>query len=180
MGKLTNKVAVVTGASKGIGAGIAKGLAAEGAAVVVNYASSKEGAERVVAEITRQGRQGDRGAGRRGQGGRCEAALRRNQEGLWPGGCAGEQRRRLSIRSPGADHRRGISSPIQYQRAGPVAGHPGGRKVFRWQRRKHHQHRFRRQHADAATSSGLCRHQGRGGRGHAFAGQGTWSRGRSG
>ncbi len=55
MGKLTNKVAVVTGASKGIGAGIAKGLAAEGAAVVVNYASSKEGAERVVAEIQGKG-----------------------------------------------------------------------------------------------------------------------------
>src|ERR1700719_3797073 len=51
MGKLSNKVAVVTGSSKGIGAGIAKGLAAEGAAVVVNYASSKEGAERVVSEI---------------------------------------------------------------------------------------------------------------------------------
>jgi 3-oxoacyl-[acyl-carrier protein] reductase len=55
MGKLTNKVAVVTGASKGIGAGIAKALAAEGAAVVVNYASSKEGADRVVAEITGKG-----------------------------------------------------------------------------------------------------------------------------
>jgi len=51
MNKLKNKVAVVTGASKGIGAGIARGLAAEGAAVVVNYASSKEGADRVVAEI---------------------------------------------------------------------------------------------------------------------------------
>ncbi len=51
MGKLKNKVAVVTGASKGIGADIAKGLAAEGAAVVVNYASSKDGAERVVNEI---------------------------------------------------------------------------------------------------------------------------------
>lgn len=51
MGKLKNKVAVVTGASKGIGADIAKGLAAEGAAVVVNYSSSKEGADRVVAEI---------------------------------------------------------------------------------------------------------------------------------
>lgn len=51
MGKLANKVAVVTGASKGIGAGIAKALAAEGAAVVVNYASSKEGADRVVKEI---------------------------------------------------------------------------------------------------------------------------------
>ncbi len=55
MSKLANKVAVVTGASKGIGAGIAKSLAAEGAAVVVNYASSKEGADRVVAEITGKG-----------------------------------------------------------------------------------------------------------------------------
>jgi 3-oxoacyl-[acyl-carrier protein] reductase len=55
MSKLKNQVAVVTGASKGIGAGIAKALAAEGAAVVVNYASSKEGAERVVAEIIGKG-----------------------------------------------------------------------------------------------------------------------------
>jgi 3-oxoacyl-[acyl-carrier protein] reductase len=55
MGKLNNRVAVVTGASKGIGAGIAKGLAAEGASVVVNYASSKAGADRVVAEIAKSG-----------------------------------------------------------------------------------------------------------------------------
>lgn len=55
MKKLEGKVAVVTGASKGIGAGIAKDLAAAGAAVVVNYNSSKEGAERVVADITKKG-----------------------------------------------------------------------------------------------------------------------------
>jgi 3-oxoacyl-[acyl-carrier protein] reductase len=54
-GKLQNKVAVVTGASKGIGAGIAKALANEGASVVVNYAASKDGADAVVEEITGQG-----------------------------------------------------------------------------------------------------------------------------
>jgi len=53
--KLAGKVAIVTGASKGIGAGIAKQLAAEGAAVVVNYSSSPEGADRVVKEITGKG-----------------------------------------------------------------------------------------------------------------------------
>ena len=55
MSKLTGKVAVVTGASKGIGAGIAKALAAEGAAVVVNYASSQAGADKVVEAITAAG-----------------------------------------------------------------------------------------------------------------------------
>jgi 3-oxoacyl-[acyl-carrier protein] reductase len=53
--KLAGKIAVVTGASKGIGAAIAKHLAANGAAVIVNYASSKTGADRIVAEITSAG-----------------------------------------------------------------------------------------------------------------------------
>jgi 3-oxoacyl-[acyl-carrier protein] reductase len=55
MGELTGKVAVVTGASKGIGAGIAKRFGAAGASVVVNYASSREGADKVVAEIKKEG-----------------------------------------------------------------------------------------------------------------------------
>jgi 3-oxoacyl-[acyl-carrier protein] reductase len=55
MSRLRGKIALVTGASKGIGAGIAKNLGAEGATVVVNYATSREGADRTVAEIVKSG-----------------------------------------------------------------------------------------------------------------------------
>src|SRR5689334_13106124 len=55
MSKLKDQVAVVTGASKGIGAGIARALANEGASVVVNYSSSKQGADRVVSQIVGNG-----------------------------------------------------------------------------------------------------------------------------
>ena len=54
-GKLNGKIAVVTGASKGIGAGIAKTFAVQGASVVVNYASAKQDADRVVDEISKRG-----------------------------------------------------------------------------------------------------------------------------
>ena len=57
MNRLAGKIALVTGASKGIGAGIAKCLGAEGATVVVNYATSRKGADRTVAEIEKSGGQ---------------------------------------------------------------------------------------------------------------------------
>ena len=99
MGDLTGKVAVVTGASKGIGAGIAKGLAAAGAAVVVNYASSKQGAESVVAAITGKGGKAVAVQADVSKAADVAAAVRRDEEGVRPARRAGEQRRRLRVRA---------------------------------------------------------------------------------
>jgi 3-oxoacyl-[acyl-carrier protein] reductase len=75
MSKLQGKVAVVTGASKGIGASIAKALAAEGAAVVVNYASSKSGAEAVVEAIVAAGGRAVAAAGDVSKAGQAQAVI---------------------------------------------------------------------------------------------------------
>jgi 3-oxoacyl-[acyl-carrier protein] reductase len=96
--KLADKVAVVTGASKGIGASIAKHLAAEGAAVVVNYASSKAGADKVVGEIIARGGQAiavQADVAWKADIERCSSKRRR----LSVIGRAGEQRGHLRIRA---------------------------------------------------------------------------------
>ena len=95
MSKLKNKVAVVTGASKGIGAAIAKALASEGASVVVNYSSSKEGADRVVADIAAKGGKAVAVQGDVSKAKDVDTHLCRNQKAVWIARCAGEQCRRL-------------------------------------------------------------------------------------
>ena len=82
MGKLTGKVAIVAGASKGIGAAIAKHLAAYGAAVIVNYSSSNEGADGVVAENRERRWKSACREGEYSEEGRNRTSLRRDEKGV--------------------------------------------------------------------------------------------------
>ena len=83
MKRLDDKVAIVTGASKGIGAGIAKAFGAEGAAVVVNYARDHEGAERVVREITGKGGRAIKATWRRGPTRNASSRRRKKPSAAW-------------------------------------------------------------------------------------------------
>ena len=162
MSKLKNKVAVVTGASKGIGADIAKGLAAEGASVVVNYASSKAGADKVVAEIAAKG-----GKAIAVQGDVSKAAdIKRlfaeskkaygkldilvNNAGIYKFGALDE------ITEDD------FHSHFQPERSRPDSYHAGSRKAFRPRGRQHHQHRLDDHCAESAVDRCLHRNQGRG------------------
>ena len=118
MKRLDNKVAIVTGASKGLGAGIAKAFGAEGAAVIVNYARDQAGAERNWCA---------RSPAKAGEPSPCKATWRRGptrnasslggEKSLRPSGCAREQRRRVLICALRAVQRAGVSPAVQHERA---------------------------------------------------------------
>ena len=118
MSKLTDKVAVVTGASKGIGAAIAKSLAAEGASVVVNYASSKAGADTVVAAI--------KAAGGKAVAVPCDVSKAAEAQGIIEAAIKNFGRLDILVNnsgvyetSPRGHHRGAISPALQHQCAGP-------------------------------------------------------------
>ena len=108
MSKLTGKVAIVTGASKGIGAQIARELAAAGAAVVVNYAGSRAGAESVVAEIKDAGGKAIAVQADVAKAADVQRLVAADDQGVRRAGHPGQQRRRLRIRAAGSDHARSI------------------------------------------------------------------------
>lgn len=112
MGKLDGKVALVTGASKGIGAGIALSLAKEGAAVAVNYASDREGADRVVEKIKAAGGKAIAVQGNVTVVAGDRSLLQRDREATRQCGRPCQQRRRLRLPALAGHKRKGVSPPV--------------------------------------------------------------------
>ena len=149
MSRLTSKVAVVTGASKGIGAAIAKALAAEGAAVVVNCASSKSGADDVVAAIAKSG---GKAVAVRG-----DVSKPADAQGIIEAAIKNYGRLDILVNNSGVYefapiegcHRRTVPQNFQYQRARGDPHDAGCGQAPRgsWQ---HYQHRFRCEPNNAA------------------------------
>ena len=169
MSELTGKVAIVTGASKGIGAEIAKSLSAAGAAVVVNYASSKEGADRVVAEITGKGGKAIAVQGDVSKAADVQRLFEETKKAFGSLDVLVNNAGVYKFEPLEAVTEEEFHRAVQHQRAGLAAGDARGSKVFRARGRKRHQHRVGRQPADAAHFVGLLGHERRGGRGHARA-----------
>ncbi len=131
MSKLKNKVAVVTGASKGIGAGIAKGLAAEGASVVVNYVSSKEGADRVVAEIVEKGGNAIAVQGDVAQASDVQHVFAETKKAFGRLDVLVNNAGVYQFAAARGDHRGAVSPAVQHQCAGTHSGDAGSGQTLR-------------------------------------------------
>ena len=137
MSNLEHKVALVTGASKGIGAGIAKDLAAAGAAIAVNYATDQAGAEAVVEEIRSLNSRAVAIQADVSKSTDVSRLLVEVKKTFGRARYSGEQCRRVSTNAAGGTDGRRDSSGIQHQCPGPVAGNPECVGVLRpgWRQR---------------------------------------------
>ena len=167
--RLEGKVAVVTGASKGIGAEIAKHLAAEGASVVVNYASSKAGADKVVAEIT--------GRGGKAVAVQADVARPEDIQRLFAESKKAFGRLDVLVNNAGvydfapleADHPGALPQAVRPERPGADPDHPGSGQALRRGRRQRDQHQLGRRQAGPSGRDGVRGDQGSGGLGHPYA-----------
>jgi 3-oxoacyl-[acyl-carrier protein] reductase len=165
MSKLKGKVALVTGASKGIGAAIAKSLAAEGASVVVNYASSKAGADATVADIV--------AAGGTAVAVRGDVSKARDAQAIVDATLKQFGRLDVLVNNSGVygfapienTTEEGFHKHFNINVLGLLLTNPGGGQAP-WRRLQHHQIWVRGHPHHASRKRGIHRHQGRGGCDH--------------
>ena len=142
--KLAGKVAIVTGASKGIGTSIALHLAAEGAAVVVNYATSKEGADKVVAEITKQGGKALAVKANIAKQADIKRLFAETTQSVWHRLIFWSITPVFTSSCPWNSWlpRSTSTCYVQFKRAGAGAGNTGSSETFRQRWRQHHQYQL--------------------------------------
>jgi hypothetical protein len=154
MTTLTGKVAVVTGASKGIGAGIAKLFAKSGASVVVNYATSTDAADTLVAEIKRSG----------GKALAIQADISKSSDirRLFEEANRAFGTLDILVNAASGLHRGRIPSPVHHKRARRHHRDARSGEVLWPKRRKHHQHQHHRERRLHAELGDICGFQKRG------------------
>ena len=160
-GSLSGKVAIVTGASKGIGAAIAKGLAEAGASVVVNYASSKDGAERVVAEIEKAGGKAVAVHGSVAKAAEVKRLFVEAHEAYGRLDILVNNAGVYAVRSDRGRDRGRVPPRVRHQRARPDPRDAGSGEALRRRGRQRDQHQLGGEHERPGRRDRLRRHQGR-------------------
>src|SRR5579863_6069033 len=150
MKRLAGKVAIVTGASKGIGAAAAKALAAEGAAVAVIYSSGKQGAERLVTQITREGGQASAIQADVTKAADVKRMFEKTRQGFGPVNILVNNAGVFQFEPLRSDHRGGVPSRIRNQCARDDSRDAGSAALFPLRRRQHYQYQFHRQRESGA------------------------------